>query len=155
MNHPDYLVYYQHKNSPRFQNILELGYGRAKELLMNSSSNYRAKEDYLDNRIIIENHIKHEFLKKGGMPRRVFPVYMSLGESKYLEKETCFNKIRIPLAIFSGHQISFTYSDSMFKVHDFKPEVFLIKELGEMVRRYGLKSPEAQVWDDFPLQYLK
>lgn len=151
---PDYLVYYHHRNSPMYQNILELGYHQAKEILSRNYHKKRSRPDYIDDKILIEHHIKYEFMKKGGIPKRVFPVYMSLGESEYLEKVEEFEKFKIPLKIFKRDQLSFTYCDSMFKVHELKPEVFMLDELEDMINKYGFKSPEVQIWDDSPINYL-
>lgn len=152
LKYPDYLVHYHHNQATLFHSILEQGYTRSKEILRNSPLASIAKEEYVDERIIVENHIRTEFYKKGGIPLRNFPLYASLGESKYLEGNSVFTKIIIPLSVFNKEQLSFTFTDSMFKVHNLKPEVFLINELSLMIDIYGLKSPEAQIWDDEPLR---
>lgn len=152
MNYPDYIVHYHHNQAKFLHSILENGYLKAKEILSNSPVERLSREEYVDERIIIENHIRAEFYKKGGMPTRNFPLYASLGESKYLDWQDCFTKYIIPLSAFNKEQISFTYTDSMFTVHNLKPEVFLIDELSKMVDKFGMKSPEVQIWDDKPLR---
>ena len=43
----------------------------------------------------------------------------------------------------------------MFAVHEMKPSVYLLDELEIMVNTHGLRSPEAQVWDDKPLKEFR
>ena len=133
-------------------NILELGYNEAKELL-NDIHPKRGKAEYLDNRILIEKYILEQFKSKGGIQKRKYPVYMSLGESTYLEKHVgeYFDKYSFPISIFNSKQISITYSDSMFSVHKMKPQVFLLDEIELMYDNCEINSPEVQVWDDKPL----
>ncbi len=152
MTYPKYIVHYHHKDAKFLHSVLENGYRKAKELLSTSPVDRISRDEYVDHRIMIENHIKSEFYRKGGLPKRIYPLYASLGESKYLDWQECFTKYVIPLSVFDKTQISFTFTDSMFDVHELKPEVFLIDELDQMIEKYGLKSPEVQIWDAKPLK---
>jgi len=150
MTYPNYIIHYHHNQAVFLHSVLENGYTKAKEILSKSPVARISREEYVDERLMIEGHIRNEFYKKGGFPRRHFPLYACLGESKYLEQD-CFTKYIIPLSVFTKEQISFTFTDSMFSVHGLKPEVYLVDELDMMVERHGLKFPEVQIWDDKPI----
>ena len=132
---------------------------------------------YLKNRKDTEQWVREAFIAKGGKPKDAFPIPMVLGSSKWmleaapdLEKH---GEIRIPIAVFTEYDVSFTYPDSMISrwfgrekpTEYYRPErhgiVFTLPEILLIVEKKGMPEDdwetnlpkrfapyiEAQVWN--------
>jgi hypothetical protein len=149
--YPDFLCYY-FRHRPTFRSILDRGASSAKELLSRRDTGWRSRGDYIDFRIAVEAWVRTEFFKKGGQPRRLHPIYMSLGIERMMEDDPSYRgKLVLPLCIFDRTQVSFTYLDSMHTKEGRRPLVFMTEEIPMMIESFGSGYTEAQVWDDSPL----
>ena len=126
---------------------------------------------YLERRRQIEEILRTEFLKKGGVIHRPVPYYLVVGHSPWLA--TWFEHsahIRIPIEKFDVATISFTYgdafpvfSDSPNQLDDkeYRRKLYTYDEIVELIAKYGLPQDwnndgsqgpqryiEAQVWSD-------
>ena len=126
---------------------------------------------YMDRRHYIENILKTEFKKKGGVVIRKAPHYMVVEHSPWLN--TWFDNaeyVKIPIEEFDVKTISFTYgdafpvfSDSQHKMDDaeFRRVVYTYDEIISIIEKYGLpqnwnydgthgpsRYVEAHIWSD-------
>ena len=109
---------------------------------------------YMDRRHEIENILKTEFLKKGGVINRKSPHYMVVEHSPWLS--TWFENsayIKIPIEEFDVKTLSFTYgdafpvfSDGQHKMDDkeYRRKLYMYDEIMELIKKYGL----PQQWND-------
>jgi len=108
----------------------------------------RYGKKYLKMRKDSETKLRGLFEARGGKPKRRYPLYFVLGESKWFrslnEKHT---EVRIPISELSADTTSITFPDSFMAMHSkdkpYHEKVYLLSELGEVVRLYGL--PNVQV----------
>jgi hypothetical protein len=137
---------------------------------------FKDPAQYLRNRKATESWVREGFVAKGGKPQDDYPIPMVLGSSKWLEENPpergVGKEIRIPLAVFTESDVSFTYPDSMvsFYFEREKPAeyyqphlhgvVFTLSEILALVARKGMPEEdwkiklrsdlapyiEAQVW---------
>jgi hypothetical protein len=135
----------------------------------------RRSTDYLTVRRDLEDRARDLFARKGGMPVRARPHYMTLGACTWLlDWYRQGRELAIGLDQFDPSAISFTYGDLFpaMRLADQRPywgQVFTVEEIGALIDQYGLpqewnadgsRGPEryieAQVWDDAPLaRYLR
>jgi len=177
---PEYLYHYYEQSSGPFSNLSMLPEEQAEKILTqirkggNRFASQRAS-DYLEVRRGLEARVRELFIAKGGKPALSRPHYMILGECAWLlDWYVEGREVRIPLADVPASCLSFTYGDTFpaMRIQDGKPyrgKVFVVDELTEVVRLYGLPQEwnadgkggperyiEAQVWDESPLQkFLK
>ncbi|MCX2680497.1 hypothetical protein OOZ15_11140 [Galbibacter sp. EGI 63066] len=178
MTIPKFLYHYYELDNGPFRNITECGYEKAVAVQNQISEGLNSKRpnNYIDLRFSLENRIREQFILKGGKPNRIDPFYFTLGECEWA-KLWYVNPsvIKIPLSDFEAEHISFTYPDSMVSFQfydepklatyrkDYNGQVFLLSEINNLIREYGLPSEEkclteerlkydryieAQVWDD-------
>lgn len=111
---------------------------------------------YLQMRRQIERWLREEFLAKGGCPKELYPIYMALGRSKWMQTAldattlATTAEIEVPLALLDACDISFTYPDSMVSVilasqkdpasylPDFHGCVFTLSEIEAIIEEHGL-----------------
>ncbi len=170
--------YYERKKGP-FMNISNQPYQKAKKILDDIKVGFNSKrpDDYLDQRILLEQKLKSAFIEKGGRPTRNDPFYFTLGPCEWLEtwyEDTAI--IEIPLELFKDcTHISFTFPDSMISYqiaemerfskyrNPYNGKVLLKEEIITFISIFGLPSKdkwahipeqqfnryiEVQVWDD-------
>jgi len=153
--YPDFLCYY-FRNRPSFRSVLDKGESQAKEFLSRHDTAWRCRDDYIGFRLEVEAWVRAEFIRKGGQPKRVHPIYLSLGIEKILEKDPSYTgKLILPLHIFTRTQLSLTYLDSMHTAEGRRPIVFMKDNIVEMIDRHGSGYNEVQVWDDAPLSTIR
>jgi hypothetical protein len=137
---------------------------------------HRDPEGYLKRRRETEDWLHKTFCDLGGNPLTLFPIYMTLGKSSYIESQGIYTEcLELPLSLFSENVISFTYPDSYVshwlaetQNSYFDPSthgrVFKLPDLCDLLsdgrvhndawkvdeRRYDFFL-EAQIWDPTPL----
>ena len=90
------------------------------------------------------------FVKRGGKPKRKYPVYFVLGESIWFKNlNQNHSEIQIPIKELNSATVSFTYPDSYVALSsDTKPyhgKVFLLDELESVVAKYGLPADDTSL----------
>jgi hypothetical protein len=179
----DYLTHYYSIDKEPFQSLSALSDEEAikimEKLCDDTPYGQRFKNplQYLKDRKDTEQWVRAAFIAKGGKPRDKFPIPMVLGSSKWLaeaapdpEKK---GEIRIPLSVFTVHDVSFTYPDSMISrwfgrdkpAEYYQAElhgiVFTLSEILSIVKKKGMPEEnwetnlpksfapyiEAQVWN--------
>lgn len=140
---------------------------------------------YLHNRRQTEQWVRAEFIAKGGKPQEPYPIPMVLGKSKWMVNVSPdpgrHQEIRIPLAVFTQSDVSFTYPDSMislwfsrekpseYYLPEYHGKVFTLPEILAIVEAKGLPEEdwetslpadlapyiEAQVWNHALLEEYK
>ncbi|WP_189011693.1 hypothetical protein [Paenibacillus marchantiophytorum] len=161
-----------------FKNLSSLQVNQAEGILsnirqLNQSFASKRQANYIELRIDLERRIRQLFIDKGGVPKKSFPHYMTLGTCDWLKgwyKEGA--SLRIAIENLNLNAISFTYGDSFpaMRVQDGKPyrgQVYTFEELPRLLELYGLPQVwncdgslaperyiEAQVWDDEVLKYI-
>jgi hypothetical protein len=174
--YPDKLYHYYEASRGPFVNLSDLPLEEAEGILdeIRRRGDVFASQrsgDYLRIRRELEDKVGRLFIEKGGKPRRERPHYMILGSCSWLldwYREGC--ELCVPLAAFEPDVVSFTYGDTFpaMRYQDGKPyrgQVYMLEELPELVRLYGLPQEwnrdgklgpdryvEAQVWDDEPIK---
>ena len=117
---------------------------------------FRQPAQYLRLRKQIEQSIRQAFIDKGGTPREVYPIYMALGRTKWMQNEVdaptlaTTAEIQVPLCLFGERDLSFTYPDSMvsfllaqernpeYYLPDYHGKVFTLSEIRAIVECLGL-----------------
>jgi hypothetical protein len=166
MNTPDYLQYYFRTGQEPFSVLCDLDEHIAQGILKKDVL-WRGDGTYLQHRKEHEKILRNKFIKKGGKPKRLFPIYAILGESPSgphdLENEYNF-KIKIPMRLFSNEDISFTYPDSLYEVppddiqrlhlkRNVEPTIYRFDEIEMVIERYKVYEIknhyiEAQILND-------
>lgn len=185
-----YLTHYYRKGSPPFRSLSALSDNEAirqmQSLYVSGSifwERFANPFDYLSRRRKIEAWLRSEFIAKGGRPQADYPIYMILGHSHWADRVVdpatvaTTEEIRIPLEIFTGTEISFTYPDSMvstllfeqknpqYYLPNYHGKVFTLDEMRAIVEEHGMpeegwqvRTPEglanyieAQVWNPVKL----
>ena len=183
----EYLTHYYVKEIGPFRSLSELSDEAAIKIMEERcddspyGTRFKDPARYLKNRKETENWVRMGFIAKGGKPQASYPIPMVLGSSKWLDKNGPERgggtKIRIPLSIFTEHDISFTYPDSMisrwfglekpteYYLPDLHGKIFTLMEIRALVNLKGLPEDgwqsnlprdfapyiEAQVWRHEPL----
>lgn len=174
----DYLTHYYSSELGPFQSLSALRDDEAiaimEKLCDDTPYGARFKDPlrYLRDRKATERWVREGFVAKGGKPQAPYPISMVLGSSKWIVKNAPDPKthaeIRIPLAIFTEDDVSFTYPDSMISrwfgqdkpAEYYQPElhgqIFTLPEILAIVAERGL--PE-EGWDsklpDFLAPYIE
>lgn len=175
---PKFLYHYFEKERGPFKNLTQNGYKKAQEIQENITLgfNNNRPHNYIDLRFSAERRLKEGFVAKGGRPNRNDPFYFTLGPSSWMQ--SCYHNpdfVKISLDKIKSEHISFTYPDGMVSFQfydepklkmyrkDCNGEVFLLKEITQVIEKYGLPSEdkwsnyeeqkydryiEAQVWDE-------
>jgi len=163
--------YYESELGP-FRNLSSLSVKEANEIseqIRREGKSFASQrsEEYILIRRELEGIARHQFIKKGGKPRNLYPHYMTLGECEWLE--SWYEKpeyIVIDWNEFLEESISFTYGDLFptMRYHDNKPyrkKIFTKNEIIKLIEEWGLpqdwnkngdKGPEryieVQIWDE-------
>ncbi len=172
---PAFLCHYYEAARGPFLNLSDLPLEEAERLLsrIREAGDVFASQraaDYLLIRRGLEQRVRALFIARGGQPQRACPHYMILGTCPWVKSWYREGReLVVPLANFDPNIVSFTSGDTFpaMRYPDGKPyrgRVFLLGELAELVREYGLpqvqnpngrRGPdryiEAQVWADGPL----
>ena len=122
----DYLIHYYRKGSQPFRSLSALPDGEALEIMKGLYiegsvfwERFKDPWEYLQARRLTEHWLREAFIAKGGQPQELYPVYMILGRSKWVERMgdpatlAATAEIQVPLSIFGEGDLSFTYPDSM------------------------------------------
>ena len=140
--------------------------------------NRRYGKSYLKQRREIENQLRELFIKRGGNPKRQYPVYFVLGESNWFKNLNANHlEINIPISKLPKDKVSITYPDSFValtaKEKPYFNKVFLLDEIPQAINEFGPPSNrlaesyerywegdfelyyEVQVWDDEVLQQYR
>jgi len=172
-----HLFHYYDTTIGPFRNLSDLPIDEAKAILdeiRNTRPNVQSasrQSGYMNRRHEIEEILRTEFTKKGGVIQRKVPHYMVVGDSPWLA--TWFEDsayIKIPIREFDVKTISFTYGDAFpvfsegkHKMDDkeYRRKVYTYDEILELIVRYGLPQDwnsdgthgperyiEAHVWCD-------
>jgi len=172
-----YLYHYYDKNIGPFISLSDIPIDEAKTILNTIAEtkphvqSASRRPEYMDRRHYIENILKTEFLKKGGVVKRATPHYMVVEHSPWLNtwfEDPAF--VKIPITEFDLNTISFTYgdafpvfSDNQHKMDDyeFRRMVYTYDEILKIIEKYGLPQDwnedgvhgpsryvEAHVWSD-------
>jgi hypothetical protein len=183
----DYLTYYYKRDTEPFRSLSALSDTEAIQIMKALcddtpfGARFKNPEQYMRDRRQTEQWVREAFIAKGGRPQASYPIPMVLGASKWMVKHApdpkAHEEIRIPLAIFTAYDISFTYPDSMislwfdrqrppeYYMPAYHGKVFTISEILSIVASKGLPEEawktnlpsdlapyiEAQVWNHEPL----
>lgn len=153
----DLYHYYDQSIGP-FVSLSDLSIDEAKSVLdrikMTKPESQSAKrhDKYVEYRHNCENIIRTEFLKKGGLVKRLSPFYMVVEYSPWLS--TWFENsayVKIPIGEFDVRTISFTYGDSMPTFSpmindgkEYRHQLYTYEEILKIIEKYGL----PQIWND-------
>ena len=179
----DYLTHYYRLGSQPFRSLSALADEEAvkiMEALYDDTpvwARFKDPVQYMRDRRKTEQWVREEFIAKGGQPREFYPISMVLGSSPWVVShapDPAFHgEIRIPLAVLTEQDVSFTYPDSMISLwlsrdkpgEYYQPElhgkIFTISEILSIVALRGLPEEawetnlpdylapyiEAQVWN--------
>ena len=173
---PEIIVHYYEASQGPFRSLSDLTLEDAETVLGRMRQEgivfaSRRNQDYLDIRKSLEERIRQLFIEKGGQPKRLRPHYFILGSCDWVKSWYCDGReVQILLKTVKPDVISFTYGDSFpaMRYRDGRPyrgRVYILKELSELIARYGLPQVwnregkygpdryiEAQVWDDEPVE---
>jgi hypothetical protein len=131
----------------------------------------RFGRDYLVRRQAVEERLRELFIARGGKPKRKHPFYFLLGTSPWFKNlNNGHHELRLKIEDLNPETTSLTYPDSFISLtKSTKPyhnKVFLLREIEELNRLYGLPSNdhmvpydlywetdfelyvEVQIWDD-------
>jgi hypothetical protein len=161
----DYLIHIYQRGSQPFRSLSELPDDEAVQIMRSlyreGSVYWERFEDatqYLQMRRQTEQWLRQEFVAKGGRPKDLYPIYMVLGRSKWMQVAldavtvATTAEILVPLALFEARDISFTYPDSMVSammasqkdsacyLPEYHGRVFTLAEIRTIIDTYGLPS---------------
>lgn len=188
----DYLTHYYQRDIGPFQSLSALPDEEALKIMealcddTPFGSRFKDPARYLNNRKETERWVREGFIAKGGKPQESYPIPMVLGSSKWMvanaPKQEGSAEIRIPLAVVTEFDVSFTYPDSMisswfgrekpaeYYQPDLHGRIFNLSEILSLVATkglpeedWGVKMPanlapyiEAQIWNhDLLANYAK
>lgn len=179
----DYLTHYYSIDKEPFQSLSALSDEEAIKIMEKLCDDtpygerFKNPLQYLKDRKDTEQWVREAFIAKGGKPKDAFPIPMALGSSKWLTEAAPdrekHREIRIPLSVFTEHDVSFTYPDSMvsrwfgrekpadYYQADLHGKVFTLSEILAIVEEKGMPEEnwetnlpkriapyiEAQVWN--------
>jgi hypothetical protein len=111
------LFYYYKKTLHPFRSIMELSNSEMNEFMRTNlpeeSFFHKNPERYISRRRETEAWLHKAFCSMGGEPSIIYPIYMTLGRSSYIESQGIYTEyLQLPLSLFSEKNISFTYPDS-------------------------------------------
>jgi hypothetical protein len=171
------LYHYFDKTIGAFVNLSDIPIDEAniilkkiKESKPNTQSATR-QPTYMERRYEIEEILKAEFIKKGGIVRRKSPHYMVVEHSPWLStwfENGCF--VKIPIEEFDLKTVSFTYGDAFPVFSDnrhkmdnkeYRRKLYTYDEMLKIIEKYGLPQDynddgaygperyvEAHIWSD-------
>ncbi|MCG8535704.1 MAG: hypothetical protein MI808_11480 [Pseudomonadales bacterium] len=173
------ITHYYLKDKRPFLSLSDLGGGVDNPVFMEMLNRHKSDPKYkrrfgmayLDTRREVEEKLRRLFIKRGGKPIRRFPIYFTLGESKWFEGiNKDHMKIEIPIASLPENAVSITFPDSYLAMTaSSKPyfeKVYHINEIEDILSIYGAPKDgvpdtyerywegdiehyyEVQVWDD-------
>ena len=159
----DYLIHFYRSGTEPFRTLSILSEADAiqimQDLYMAGAIFWERFEDptqYLRMRKQIEGYLRQTFMAKGGEPREAYPIYMTLGRSKWMQTDidaatlATTAEIQVPLSLFQECDVSFTYPDSMvsfllanqkeseYYLSDYHGKVFTLSEIRSIVESSGL-----------------
>lgn len=170
-----YLYHYYDETIGPFVSLSDVPIDEAKSIINEikatkpNSQSAQRHDKYVEYRHNCENIIRSEFVKKGGIIKRLSPHYMVIGHSPWLSTwHENSAHIKIPIDEFDIGTISFTYGDSMptFSptVNDgkeYRKKLYTYEEILVIIDKYGLPQDwnddgkhgperyiEAHVWSD-------
>ncbi len=159
----DYLIHLYQRGAEPFRSLSALPDEEALRIMQAlyrpGSVYWERFEDaaqYLQMRRQTEHWLREAFLAKGGSPKELYPIYMVLGKTKWMQ--TALNPATVasteeavvPLALFEAGDISFTYPDSMvsamvasqkdpaYYLPEYHGHVFTLSEISTIIGTYGL-----------------
>lgn len=159
------LTHYYHKNDQPFQSLSSLSDAAALSIIESLSDRtggvyhrFINPEKYLQDRRETESWLRAEFMAKGGQPQSLYPHYLTIGRSAWIEAgfDEPANFIQLPIATFHPDRISFTYPDSMvsywlrsqcgqvFYRPEYHGRVFTLTEIYQIIDRFGIPELEWQ-----------
>jgi hypothetical protein len=176
------LTHYYHKSDRPFQSLSSLSDAAALNVIASlqerTGAVYRRfgnPAQYLRDRRATESWLRAEFIAKGGQPQTLYPQYLTLGKSAWIEDgfDEQSNSIQLPISDLYADRVSFTYSDSMvshwlqsqcgqiFHHSEYHGQVFTLTEIDRIIAQFGIPDREwqtditrkydlfieAQVWD--------
>jgi hypothetical protein len=122
----DYLIHYYRTGSEPFRSLSVLPDAEAIEIMQALYvpdsviwERFKDPADYLQARREVEAWLHREFILLGGRPQELYPIYMVLGRSKWVERMAdpatlaTTSEIKVPMSILGEGNVSFTYPDSM------------------------------------------
>ena len=179
MEIPTFITHYHLADRQPFLTLSALRAGKDDAIFENlkdrhkSDPSYRRRygASYLNTRRSIEDKLRQLFMARGGKPRRKYPFYFVLGQSRWFR---CLNEdhleVTISLSSLDPQTTSFTFPDSYVALSNsekpYHGKVFLLQELEGVVSKYGMpedKKPpnyqsywkgdfekyiEFQIWED-------
>ena len=122
MEIPDFIIHYS-RNEP-FRSMTRLSIDKRAEIIndLNETNawgiNRFSDPEYLDRRMLTEQKMRAEFIKRGGKPELMHPIYFFLGRNNQFEKHDRNIGYIISLKDLHSNLISFTYGDSMLAFHE-------------------------------------
>lgn len=187
----DYLTYYYKLGTEPFRSLSALSDEEAIKIMQELyddtvfGERFQNPIQYLRNRRETEKWVRNEFKIKGGRPQEAYSIPMVLGTSRWMVENSpdpsMHGEIRIPLSVFTEHDVSFTYPDSMislwfarekpkeYYIADYHGKVFTLSEILSITREKGMPEEdwhtnlpdhlapyiEAQVWNHKILKKFK
>jgi hypothetical protein len=122
----DYLTHYYRRGTEPFRSLSALPDIEAMRIMQGLYvegsviwERFKDPCEYLQARRQTEGWLRKEFIARGGEPQEAFPIYMTLGRPKWIERMAdaatlaTTAEIQVPLSIFRECDVSFTYPDSM------------------------------------------
>lgn len=128
---------------------------------------------YIQRRAKTEKILYELFKAKGGVPKKKYPYYLTLGccDEWFFGKKHFFGNLVFELEEFDPEVVSFTYGDSiptfMEEFNDgkeYRKNVYTLKEIKNLIQKYGYPQQwntfaehgpenyiEVQIWDDQPI----
>ena len=177
--YPDFISHYHLPDRPPFLSLSDLEGGIDDQIFQNMLNRHKWDEnynrrfglDYLKTRVSVENKLRDLFIRRGGKPKRQYPIYFVLGESKWFQHlNTGHRVIQIPISELPNKSVSVTFPDSYITMTNSKKpyyeKVYFISEIQDFLSEYGIpkdevpktyekywegdleKYYEVQVWDD-------
>ena len=166
-----HLYHYYDKEIGPFVNLSDIPIDKAiailnmiKETKPNVQSATR-QSTYMERRHVVEEILKTEFAKKGGVIRRKAPHYMVIEHSPWLT--TWFDNaafIKIPIEEFDLKTISFTYGDAFpvfsenqHKMDDkeYRRQLYTYHEILNIIDKYGLPQDWNEDGAHGPSRYIE
>ena len=172
-----YLYHYFDKTIGSFLNLSDLTIDEAKGIMKTIKDTKshvqcaKRQPTYVEDRLLYEEILVTEFIKKGGIIKRKAPHYMVVEHSPWLA--TWFDNsdyIKISIDEFDLRTISFTYGDShpVFSPRinnmddkEYRRKLYTYDEILELIDKYGLPQDwnndgvhgperyiEAHIWCD-------
>lgn len=166
-----FLYHYFDKTIGAFSSLSDLPIDEATAILDNIKQNMPNAQSatrhssYMKRRYEIEEMLKTEFTKKGGIIERKSPHYMVVGHSPWLNawfENSAF--VKIPIQEFDVRTISFTYgdafpvfSDNRHKMDDkeYRRKLYNYDEILKIIEKYGLPQDYNNDGEQGPERYVE